>query len=48
MKDRIDEVGFKGLFIGTKARLLQVGVIVVVQLVLYDFIKQLCGIPIAH
>lgn len=38
--------GVKGLFKGTQARLLHVVFIVVIQLVVYDFIKQLCGIPV--
>jgi len=33
-------------FVGTKARLLHVGVIVVIQLLTYDYVKQLCGIPV--
>jgi predicted transcriptional regulator YheO len=48
MKESIMELGLTGLFTGTKARLLHVGVIVVVQLVVYDYIKQLCGIPLSH
>ena len=37
---------FKGLFRGTQARLVHVGVIVVSQLLIYDSIKQSLGIPI--
>lgn len=36
--------GLHGLFIGTNARFLHVGIIVTVQLLIYDFIKRLCGI----
>lgn len=46
MGETIDELGIKGLFKGTKARLLHVSVIVVTQLLVYDFIKQLCGVPL--
>lgn len=45
MKSTAAELGLAGLFTGTKARLLHVSVIVVVQLLVYDYIKQLCGIP---
>eukprot|EP01039_Chlorochromonas_danica_P003727 gene3727-4076_t len=38
-------VGWKGLFQGLQARLVHVASIVVVQLVVYDYIKQLCGVP---
>lgn len=36
--------GLKGLFVGTNARFLHVGIIVTVQLLIYDFIKRLVGI----
>jgi solute carrier family 25 (mitochondrial phosphate transporter), member 3 len=36
--------GLRGLFVGTNARFLHVGIIVTVQLLIYDFIKRLCGI----
>lgn len=47
MKDCVSELGFVGLFTGAKARLVHVGLIVVVQLVVYDYIKQLVGIPLS-
>jgi len=46
MKDTLASVGVQGLFVGTKARLLHVGVIVVIQLLAYDIIKAACGIPV--
>ena len=42
----VAELGPKGLFRGTQARLVHVGVIVVSQLLIYDSIKQSLGIPI--
>jgi len=36
--------GVRGFFMGMKTRLLHVGLIVTLQLLLYDFIKRLCGI----
>jgi len=36
--------GLKGFFVGIRARFLHVGIIVTVQLLLYDFVKRLCGI----
>eukprot|EP01038_Epipyxis_sp_PR26KG_P008067 gene8067-10930_t len=41
-----NEIGFLGLFSGLKARLLQMSLIVVIQLLVYDFVKQLVGIPV--
>lgn len=38
------ERGFKGFFVGGKTRLLHVGVIVTIQLLIYDYVKRLCGI----
>jgi solute carrier family 25 (mitochondrial phosphate transporter), member 3 len=38
------EQGARRLFVGIKSRFLHVGVIVTVQLMLYDLIKRLCGI----
>jgi solute carrier family 25 phosphate transporter 3 len=38
------EQGARRLFAGIKSRFLHVGVIVTVQLMLYDLIKRLCGI----
>jgi solute carrier family 25 (mitochondrial phosphate transporter), member 3 len=46
MRDTIDEVGLKGLFKGTKARLLHVSFYVVVQFLVYDFVKQAVGLPV--
>ena len=36
--------GFRGFFVGFKTRLLHVGVTVTIQLMVYDFVKRLCGI----
>jgi solute carrier family 25 (mitochondrial phosphate transporter), member 3 len=36
--------GFRGFFIGGKTRLLHVGMIVTIQLLIYDYVKRLCGI----
>jgi solute carrier family 25 phosphate transporter 3 len=44
MAATVKELGPRGLFKGTKARLLHMITIVVTQLLVYDFIKQLCGI----
>ena len=41
----IDKLGAAGLARGLKARLVQVGVIVTVQLVLYDTLKHAFGVP---
>lgn len=38
------ERGFRGFFVGGKTRLLHVGVIVTIQLLIYDYVKRLCGI----
>ena len=46
MGDTINELGLAGLYKGTKARLVHVAVIVVTQLLVYDFIKSLCGLPV--
>lgn len=37
--------GLGGFFTGTKARILHVGVIITSQLVVYDLVKQLLGLP---
>ena len=37
--------GFRGFFTGINARFLHVGAIITSQLVLYDFVKQLLGLP---
>lgn len=36
--------GIRGFFIGMKSRFLHVGLIVTSQLLIYDFVKRLCGI----
>jgi len=36
--------GITGFFVGTKTRLLHVGIIVTIQLLIYDYVKRLCGI----
>lgn len=36
--------GIAGFFVGTKTRLLHVGIIVTIQLLIYDYVKRLCGI----
>ena len=46
MKNTINELGFKGLFKGTKARLLHVSFYVVVQFLVYDFVKQSVGLAV--
>jgi len=38
------ESGFKGFFVGMKTRFLHVGMMVTVQLTIYDCVKRLCGI----
>jgi solute carrier family 25 phosphate transporter 3 len=38
------ERGFRGFFVGAKTRLLHVGIIVTIQLLIYDYVKRLCGI----
>mmetsp|Transcript_27178 Transcript_27178/g.44922 ORF Transcript_27178/g.44922 Transcript_27178/m.44922 type:complete len:410 (+) Transcript_27178:174-1403(+) len=38
------ERGVRGFFVGAKTRLLHVGVIVTIQLLIYDYVKRLCGI----
>ena len=47
ISEAINELQFRGLFRGTRERLVHVGVIVVTQLLIYDSIKSLMGIPIA-
>lgn len=37
------ERGIRGFFVGFNGRLVHVGIIVTLQLVLYDFLKRLCG-----
>lgn len=36
--------GIGGFFVGIKTRFLHVGVIVTLQLLIYDYVKRLCGI----
>ncbi|KAL7580800.1 hypothetical protein ACA910_001078 [Epithemia clementina (nom. ined.)] len=36
--------GIRGFFVGMKTRLLHVGIIVTLQLLIYDFTKRMCGI----
>jgi solute carrier family 25 phosphate transporter 3 len=48
MRDTIRELGLRGLFRGTKERLLHVAVIVVIQLSIYDSIKASLGIAVGH
>lgn len=37
--------GISGFYVGAKTRLLHVGIIVTLQLLVYDYVKRLCGIP---
>ena len=41
----LETEGFLGFFVGLKPRLIHVASIITSQLVLYDFIKQLLGLP---
>lgn len=43
-KEILKENGVNGFFVGIKARFVHVGVIVTLQLLMYDYIKRLCGI----
>merc|ERR1740121_924953 len=45
INDIINSQGLKGFFIGTKARILHVGLIITTQLMIYDIVKQLLGLP---
>lgn len=38
------ERGVRGFFVGIKTRFVHVGIIVTLQLLIYDFVKRLCGI----
>jgi solute carrier family 25 phosphate transporter 3 len=38
------ERGVRGFFVGFRTRLLHVGIIVTLQLLIYDYVKRLCGI----
>lgn len=48
IRDAVAELGVAGLFRGTQARLVHVGVIVVTQLLIYDGIKSALGISLPH
>jgi solute carrier family 25 (mitochondrial phosphate transporter), member 3 len=43
-RDIIRVRGFRGFFVGFKTRMLHVGIIVTLQLLIYDYVKRLCGI----
>jgi len=43
-REILEEDGVNGFFRGMRARFLHVGLIVTVQLLIYDFVKRLCGI----
>lgn len=43
-KNIMKEQGIAGFFVGIQARFVHVGVIVTIQLLMYDFVKRLCGI----
>jgi solute carrier family 25 phosphate transporter 3 len=43
-KEIYQKDGFSGFFVGMKARFLHVGLIVTMQLLIYDIVKRLCGI----
>ena len=45
VRDLYDEGGVSNFFTGTGARIIHVGVIITSQLVIYDQIKQLLGLP---
>lgn len=45
IRSAVAELGAAGLIRGLRARLLQVGIIVTVQLVLYDTLKHAFGVP---
>ena len=42
----IQELGLQGLYKGTKARMLHIAVMLVIQLVVYDYIKLALGIAV--
>lgn len=46
IQNAFKELGWRGLYKGTKARMVHLVLIVVVQSLAYDYIKQLCGIPV--
>lgn len=43
-KDILRTRGIRGFFVGMQARIYHVGIIVTMQLLIYDFVKRLCGI----
>lgn len=43
-REIVNERGLQGLFVGMGERFVHVGLIVTVQLLIYDFVKRLCGI----
>merc|ERR1712150_447815 len=43
-KDILKNNGVRGFFVGMKARFVHVGLIVTVQMFIYDIIKRICGI----
>jgi len=45
IKGILKENGVRGFFVGIRERLVHVGIIVTVQLLIYDFVKRLVGIP---
>lgn len=45
VKDLYDDQGLQGFFSGLTARFIQVGAIITSQLVLYDIVKQMLGLP---
>lgn len=45
IKSIYDSQGMGGFFTGTKARIMHVGMIITSQLVIYDIVKQLLGLP---
>jgi solute carrier family 25 phosphate transporter 3 len=46
LKSSIEELGLGGLYVGTKARMLHIAVMLVTQLVVYDYIKLSLGIAV--
>lgn len=40
----MSERGVQGFFVGLKTRFLHVGIIVTLQLFIYDVVKRMCGI----
>ena len=46
MNQTINEKGFFGLFQGMWARFIHVSSIVTIQLIIYDYVKQMLGLPL--